>query len=303
MTTMTPKRWVQLFEPKLRKVFFEEYTEKEEQFPRVFTVESSEKRQETDFHAASLGMWDKHQDTVDYEDYEPGEEVVYKHETYSKGIKVPFEAAEDDLYDVIGPRGEGTNKTEALARGARARAEVAAADILNDGFTVDGYDDEPLFSDDHPLEKGGTCGNKIDDELSDTGLKEARTLMRRQVDGAGLKIQAVGKEVIVPDHLEYTALEVTESTHKHGTNYNDKNVIGPLINNVVVLDYLDHEEDYWFLRDPDFDNLLFFWRIRPEFFSDEDIDRFFMKFTGRMRFSCGHSDWRGLVGSDYTETE
>lgn len=120
--------------------------------------------------------------------------------------------------------------------------------------------------------------------------------MRGQENEVGLKINAVGKRLIVPPDLEYTALKLTESDHVPGTDHNDKNVIARMIDSVVVLDHLD-DEDAWFLQDPNLHQLLFLWRVKPEMFRDKDIDRFHFKFTGRMRFSYGYSDWRGMVGS------
>ena len=304
MATMTPEQWGILFEPKLRKVFFQTYKEIEEQFSKVFKTEKSEKREETDFHAAELGIWDKHGDSVDYEDFEPGDEVTYRHETFSKGVLIPFELAEDDQYNVIGPRGAGTKRTQNLARGARARVEQDSADVLNDGFTVNGYDGVPLFSDAHPTIKGADQSNLITTKFSEDALKEARLKMRKQLTEAELKMSAIGKKLVVPAAGEYDALVVTQTTAKTGSDHNDKNVVGSMIESVVVMDYLDEgsgTDDYkWFLMDPNLHEMTFFWRVKPEFFNDQSIDRFILKYTGRMRFSVGYSNWRGIVGSNAT---
>ena len=294
---MTPEEFGDLLEPILRKTFFETYDSLPEQYNKFLRVENSKKRTETDWRGAGLGMWDEHDATVEYEDYAAGDTIEYTHTTFSKGIIIPFELAEDDQYNVIGPRGQGTRATQELSKGAKYRVEVDAASILNDGFTVDGYDGEPLFDDEHPnIKGGGTQSNLLTRELSEQGLREARLLMRGQENEVGLKINAVGKRLIVPPDLEYTALKLTESDHVPGTDHNDKNVIARMIDSVVVLDHLD-DEDAWFLQDPNLHQLLFLWRVKPEMFRDKDIDRFHFKFTGRMRFSYGYSDWRGMVGS------
>ena len=43
--------------------------------------------------------------------------------------------------------------------------------------------------------------------------------------------------------------------------------------------------------------LNFFWRVKPEFKNEEDFDTFVSKYRGYMRYSLGFSDWRGMVGS------
>ena len=299
---MTAEQFSILMEPKLRQIFFDTYTEKEEQFTKVFNTNKSEKRQETDWHGAGLGMWPEHDGSVKYQDFESGDEVTYTHSTFSHGVQVPFEVAEDDLYDVIGPRGTGTQQTEQLAKGARARVEVDSADILNNAFTNTGYNGKSLIDDDHPLVGDAeTMSNRIGDNetLDEAAVKTARLQLRKQVNERNLKIQAIGKQLVVPADKEYDALEITQSTLKTGTDHNDKNVIGPMINEVTVLDYLT-DDDAWFMLDPDLHELNFFWRVRPEFMREENIDQFVIKFVGRMRFSVGYSNWRGIVGSDGT---
>lgn len=293
---MTPEQFANLMEPKLRKVFFEAYKEIPEQFSTVFNVNKSNKRKETDAHFASLGMWDEFTGAVDYEDYEVGKEVEYTHVTYAKGTQVPLELVEDDLYGVIGENGMGTKRSKALARGIRARAETKSAEVFENSFSVNGYDGVPLFSDAHPLIGGGTQGNKITRVLSELGLKEARLLLRSQVDDKGIKIQSMGDTLIVPADLEYTALEVTETDRTPYSDENTKNIVGPRIRKVIVLDYLE-DKDAWFLSDSTMNELNFFWRVKPEFKRDEDIDHFTIKFVGRARFSVGYSNYRGIVGS------
>ena len=43
--------------------------------------------------------------------------------------------------------------------------------------------------------------------------------------------------------------------------------------------------------------LNFFCRVKPEFEKSKDTDNFVAKYNGRMRYSYGVSDWRGIVGS------
>lgn len=295
---ITREQMKKLMEPGLRKIFFEGYDELPEQYTQVFRVNRSEKAAEHDYHVIGLGPWNKFTGTVEYEDIEPGLEVNYVHEQYAKGMQIPIDVAEDDLYGVISENGRGGRQARALGRGARVTVEMTAASVLNDAFTKTGYDGVPLVSDAHPLlgTNGETASNKLTEALSEASLKQARLLMRRQVNDKGIKIQANGDTLVVPADLEYTALEITQSDQKPGTDLNDVNVVGKRIRRVIVLDYLE-DPNNWFLLDSSLHQLNFFWRVRPEFRSDEDIDHLRLRFVGRCRFSVGYSDWRGVVGS------
>jgi len=59
-------------------------------------------------------------------------------------------------------------------------------------------------------------------------------------------------------------------------------------------------ETAWYLIDPAVARLNFFWRVKPDFRQAEILSTDAVMFRGRMRFSCGFSDWRGIWGSDGT---
>src|SRR5690606_34929366 len=124
-----------LLEPRLRKVFFETYDEKPEEYSGVFHVSDSKKAKETDQHVTGLGMWEKKSESgpISYAEIGMGDEVTYVHEEYAKGIQVPRKLADDEMYDVI------DKLPKELGRGGRALVETTAADVLNNGFTKSGY--------------------------------------------------------------------------------------------------------------------------------------------------------------------
>lgn len=281
-----------LLEPGLRKIFFETYDEVPEQYPQVYKVHTSKKAKEEDFHIAGVGLWPEKEPmgSISYETIDPSYSVTYEHVEYAKGIQVERKLVDDEQYDVI-------NKLpKDLARKGRATVETKAANVLNNGFDNDGYDGVPLFSDAHPIERGGTCSNKLTAPLTDAGLKEGILLMRKQVDTAGIFIQANPKKLIVPADLEFTALTILNSAQVAGTDLNDINVIKGRLT-PVVLDYLT-DPNNWFLQDPELHELNFFWRVKPEFKGEDNFDTMVAKYRGYFRFSVGYSDWRGMVGSE-----
>lgn len=281
-----------LLEPKLRKIFFDTYDELPEQFSEVFKVNTSKKAVETDYHVSGTGKWDEKMPgaAIQEEDVDAGYPVTYTHKSYAKMISVERELIDDEQYGVI-------DKMPAkLARGGRATVEETAASILNNAFTVAGYDGQNLCADAHPLLKGGTCDNLHSGALADATLKTGLLLLRRQVTEEGLKMQLGGdKKLIIPSDLEFTALTLLQSAGQAGTPNNDKNVMQGRLT-PVVLDYLT-SATAWFIQDPTVSDLNFFWRVKPEFKSTDVFDNLVAKYRGYLRFSCGYSDWRGIVGS------
>lgn len=289
----TSANFQELLEPKFRKIFFDAYDELPEQYSDVFQVKTSKKAREYDFHMAGTGLWDIKNpgQNINEEDMAKGEEVSYVHQAYAKMIQVEREFADDDLYGVV------EKLPRQLGIGGRATVEITAAAILNNAFTVNGYDGVPLFSDSHPVIKGGVADNLMTPgALNDTNLKTGITMMRtNMVTEEGLKMQARAKKLIVPPELEFTALTLLQSTGVVGSANNDTNVIRGRLT-PVVLDYLT-DPDAWFLMDPNIAQLIFFWRVKPEFKQSENFDGMVAKYRGYLRFSVGYSDWRGIIGN------
>ena len=283
-----------LLEPGLRKIFFETYKEKPEQYSQVLNVLSSKKAIETDLRMGGFHMWNEKGslDATEYEDPTDTQTILYKHTVFSKGFQVEKELVDDEQYTQI------NKMPKALARAARATIETKAAAVFNNAFTVNGYDGVPLISAAHkPLDGGANQTNLLDGNpaLSESAIELAFKLAREQADETGLKIQMVPKTLIVGPKNEFLAQKIAQTERKLGTDYNDINAMKGRFN-VIVLDYLT-EADAWFLLDSDLHQLNFFWREKLNFKNTTDFDTDVAKYKGRMRFSTGYSDFRGVIGS------
>ena len=295
--------WNKLLEPGLRKIFFETWKELPAQFSQVFHVETSKKHTEHDISLTGFGPWEmrtSERSSVPYDDPMEGFEINYTHNEFLKGFKVTRAMVDDEQYNQINklPRN--------LARAGRARVETDAADILNNGFTKAGYDGEPLFSAEHPLIRVKTKGSNLieinsqdvqsdEDVLNEDLINEAILMARKTTDDAGLKIVIRPKVLVIPPNLEPQANRIVNSSQRPGTDLNDINTIKNQLR-IVVMDYLTNDR-CWFLLDSDVHELNFFWRKRPEFKSENDFDTLEAKYRGYMRYSCGYSNWRGIVGA------
>lgn len=293
-----------LLEPGLRKIFMETYKEKPEQYSKIFNVQTSKKAIETDLRMGGFGLWEKKDSmgAVQFQDPTETQALQYIHEEFASGFQIERKLVDDENYNQMG------KYSKSLARAARATIETKAFKVLNDAFTVNGFDGVPLFATNHKRLDGGTMSNRLqaqdgassaDGKLTDANLKAALIQMTRQVDERGLKIQVHPTKLVVPRTLEFTARTILGSANISATGNgtgitNDKNTLPHL--EVVPVDYLD-SATAWFLIDPTVAELNFFWRKRLEFKHEDDFSTMAAKYRGYMRFSVGYSDYRGVFGS------
>lgn len=306
-----------LLEPGLRKIFFETYQEKPEQFSQVFKVQTSDKAIETDFRIGGFGLFDQKDSmgAVNYQDPTNTKALQYIHQEFASGYIVERKLIDDEQYNTI------NKMSSALARAARATVETQAASVLNNAFSASytGFDGKALIATDHVRLDGGTLSNRLattygaggnDGALSDRNLKAALVQARAQVDDRGILIQCQPSVLIVPPALEYTArtliggtnLSVLGTGQLSGGTTDATTATNTLPGlKIVVMDYLT-SATAWFIIDPKIDNLNFFWRKKLEFKNMEDFDTMQAKYRAYMRFSAGWSDYRGIVGSLGTGT-
>jgi phage major head subunit gpT-like protein len=238
---------------------------------------------------------------------------MYKHVTYAKGFQLEKEMVDDEQYAII-------NKLpKALARAARATLEELGAGVMNGAFSNDAtafqkpYNNEALVGT-HTRLDGGTTTNYIGKiALTEDNLEIALKLAHEQVDERGLKIQMNPDTLVIPRSLEYVAARIngsTLSTVAGGTGdgfaKNDINVLKGRFK-IIVLDYLEPFTETvegtttttkpWFLMDSQIHQLNWFWREKLSFKNETDFDTDVAKYKGRMRFSYGWSDHRGILGS------
>lgn len=299
-----------LLEPGLRKIFFETYQEKPEQFSQVFKVQTSDKAIETDFRMGGFGLFEQKDSmgSVNYQDPTGTKALQYIHQEFASGYIVERKLIDDEQYNTV------NKMSAALARAARATVETQAATVLNNAFSTNGFDGVPLISTSHVRLDGGSLSNRLataygagaaDGALSDRNLKAALIQARAQVDDRGILIQCQPTVLVVPPALEYTARTLVGGTNLSvlGTGLlsgggsdasTAKNTLPGL--KIVVMDYLT-SSTAWFLLDPTVTQLNFFWRKKLEFKNMEDFDTMQAKYRAYMRFSVGYSDYRGIVGS------
>ncbi|MDD6308216.1 MAG: Mu-like prophage major head subunit gpT family protein [Clostridia bacterium] len=305
VSKLTRTNFAELLTPVHRKVFFDTYNKKDKQYTSIFKVDDMHAKQETFPHLGAFGKWEENTEGSDFRqaDITMGDIATFTAKRYDKAYEVTWELVQDDLYNTLKGNGRGGSASK-LGSGLQATEESQAAGVINGGFTTNGYDGVPLFSDSHPLaSSSNTVSNLIVGGLTDETLKAALTKMRLQTDEAGVLVAAHADRLVVHPDWEFTARALIDSTLRAGTNNNDKNTLPGL--DVIVWDYLYDAAGNikpWFVQDSSMDNLMFLWREKPIFDSEKIENKMDYRFYGYCRFDTGYVDWRGLCGSNGVTT-
>jgi len=195
-----------MLEAGLKAVFFEAYDAVATDSERIITVVPSEQDTET---YSWLGSVPKMREFND-ERLPAGlleHEYKIKNKTWEASIAVDRAAIEDDLYGQIKLRVQG------LAREAKRHIDEVVFTLLSSGFTSTCHDGKYFFDTDHSEGESGTQSNKGTDELSSTSLQAAITAMAKFKDDRGKPLGIVPDVLVVPPDLQWTAMELLNSTY------------------------------------------------------------------------------------------
>ena len=300
MATMTRDNFGELMTPIHKRIFFDSYNEVPMKYKQIFKTEKMTAKQQSYPHLGAFGLWQQNTEGNNFNEsnFGEGEVASFEAKRYDNSYVLTWELMQDDLYNVMKGIGKG-GSAKGLGRSLRATEETDTAKVILNGFTNTGYDGKALFATDHPLaSSSGTCSNLIEGALTDENLKAAMTLMRKQVDEAGIVISASAKQLVVCPELEFTAKAIVNSILQAGTSNNDVNTVPNL--QIIVWDYLSDSTGAtkpWFIQDTSIDNLLFLRREEPFFDSERIQAKMDYRMFGYTRYDCGYCDWRGLVGS------
>ncbi len=145
----------------------------------------------------------------------PGQLPAYKfsivNKTWENSISVLRSALEDDKLGMVRVRVQGLG-----SEAARFRRELVHS-IIVWGLGTDtralGFDSKQLFATDHPIgDTGVTQSNKVDVALSATAIQAGITAMMKFQDDRGRPLGIIPDTLMVPPDLQWTAMELLEST-------------------------------------------------------------------------------------------
>jgi hypothetical protein len=234
-------------------------------------------------------------------DNNAGERFVYnqEHTEIGLGYAITRKSIDDNLYkSQFQPSNLGLMESFAQTK------EIYAANLLNTATVYDaniGGDGVALCSTVHPID-GGVVANRpnTDVQLNEATLLNAMIGIRTNFrDQAGLKVFARGRRLVIPPHLEPTAIRLLKTELRPGTADNDTNAIlstsGGLKEDYQVMDFLT-SQSAWFLL-TNIDGLSYMERIKFETDMSVDFVTDNLLVKGYERYSFGYYNWRSIWGS------
>jgi hypothetical protein len=297
---------VKELEPGLNALFGLEYNRYDNEHAEIFMTESSDRAFEeevmlTGFGAAAVKSEGA---MVNFDQASEAYTSRYTHNTVALAFAITEEAIEDNLYDRLASR-----YTRALARSMSQTKQITAANVLNNGFSSSfpGGDGKALLANDHPLSNGGTFKNILSTaaDLSETSLEQSLIDIAAFVDERGLKIATMGRKLVIPKELQFTAERILKSplsTTPGGSNAFAKNDINAMMNMGMVPEgyrvnhFLTDTDAFFILTDAP-NGMKHFVRSAIKTAIEGDFDTGNVRFKARERYSFGWSDPRGIFGS------
>jgi hypothetical protein len=292
---------VKELEPGLNALFGLEYNRYENQHAEIFPSETSDRAFEEEVMLSGFASAPVKQEGagVVFDQATETFTARYSHETIALAFSITEEAIEDNLYDRLAAR-----YTRALARSMSNTKQVKAASVLNNAQKATGYnggDGVPLISASHPLATGGTFSNRLATaaDLNETSLEQSLIDIAGFVDERGLKIALMGRKMIIPKELQFTAERLMKSPQRVGTADNDINAIanmGMVPEGYRVNNFLTDTDSYFIMTDVP-NGFKHFIRSPIKTAMEGDFDTGNVRFKARERYSFGWSDPRCVFGN------
>jgi len=296
----------ELFDYNFKQIQDELYQNYPTEHTEYMRVESSDRPFERRNYLSGLGIPVQNRDSQAIPWSEPviGYTSTWIPVTYRLGYQIERQAVEDCLWPMLADR------PRTMVYGSIVIKDMVAADILNNGFTLQVYDlgGTPLFSEDQVREDGGgTWSNLIAEDQPitvETLFNAIASLFSLLQNSIGLNIAYTGTIKVYVPMINPTkwqqAVEAVNSIMNPNTTDNRINAaIKQFSIRVVPLRYLTNE-DAWFLgwetSAPNY-GLTLINRVEPDisslkpFAGNEDV--WYSRL--RMRFDAKYSNKRGIA--------
>jgi hypothetical protein len=286
--------------PGIRAFWGRTYDEHEEEYSKIFDMESSDKNYEEDVLVTGFGLAPAKSEgtSTSYDSETQGFTKRYTHVAYSLGYIVTREELDDNLYETVSKR-----RAQALAYSMRQTKENVAANVINRGFTSTyaGGDGKELFATDHPTKSGNQSNElTVAADISAAAIEDLLIQIAGSTNYRGLKISQNAKCLVVPRQLWFDANRIITSTLQSGTANNDSNILNATsaFPDGIVMNHYLTDSDAWFIKASiPGAGMTGFDRVAVDFTQDSDFDTDNAKAKCYERYSFGWTDWRAMYGS------
>ncbi len=288
-----------LLEDGLKTVFFEALDATSGDYERIATIVPSESDQET---YAWLGAVPAMREFAD-ERMPLGlleHDYTIRNKTWESSIAIERAAIEDDKLGQIKLR------VMSLARETKRHMDELSFGLLRNGFATTCYDGQYFFDTDHSEGESGTQSNKATDALSAESLQAAITAMMKFKDDRGKLLGVSPDLLVVPPDLQWTAMELLESTYWPGEGTATANTASNVLKgklDLLVSPYLTDTSDWFVLSTKGILKPIILQSRTPIEFAalEADSESGFMRdeyvYGVRARYNAGYGLWQMAYGS------
>src|SRR3990167_42560 len=296
---MVSGSFADLIDPRVRKLFYDEYKQLPSRKGDLYSVEKSNDSFERWSEVGQIGNFTAFTGTVGYQSQSQGYDTTATHLEWANGIQIERKLYDDDRH------GMWERKPTSLANSANRSIETHAATLLNNAFSVDttfynNTENVALCSNSHTTTSGASTSSGFDNlttaALSATALAAARIQMVGYRGDQAERISVMPDSLWIPPDLYDIAYEITESMGKPDVATNDKNVhYGKY--KVYEWNYLT-DTNNWFMCDSRQQKQWVVWfdRVPLEFAFAEELDTLVAKWRADMRDSMAGVNWRWEIG-------
>lgn len=305
------EKYVDMFDRNFDEIKDDQFQQVEKDYPKFMRIENTQRAFVKKGSVTGLGLPVQSRDLsrLSYDEPIPGPIAYYSPVTYRLGYQIERQAVEDELWGLL------ANRPMNMLRGSQLIMDMAGANILNNGTSVQSYDmtegdgvKRALFSAVHVREDGATTWtNRITTDTPitvETVFQAIVDLLYNLKDSRGFPIQYGGMiNLYIPSvssTLWRQAVEVQNSVMNPNTTNNRINALLKVFSiNVVPLRFLTSPTAWFIGWQPGSDNygLTMIIRTNPDItplkpFNDNP-DAWFSRL--RQRFVPGYEHKRGIA--------
>jgi hypothetical protein len=298
-TPMARTHMTDLLEYGIRDVFFNEYENRNKEWQQIYTIKSSKKQKENDVVFAGLGQFFQKQEG-DAPQFDSGQEAwkkVYTHNTWALGVEFTEEAAEDDLYDVMGRWGKELGASAAYTQSVQAMSPFN--DLTATIYTAAGSN-FTLLSTSQFLVTGATWSNRPTTAV-DLSIESLEALLTQwstgMVDQRNRKLATSPKYLMVGPSDQHIARRIVNSTSRPFTADNDVNTIRDWNLEVIVMHHMTDDGRWFLLGEKSETGLRYNERVPLQMRKRDDPQSGNMLYVARYRESHGLTFVSNLAGS------
>ena len=287
--------------PLVKRWFGDAYKNYDPQWAKIFAVEESSDNSEefATYAGMNLAQIKAEGASISYDSMEQFYVVRAQHVVYATGFSITREMIEDGKSLNIAKR-----RAVEIKKAMLDAKEYVHANILNRAFNSSYVwgDGKELCATDHPT-FGADLSNEMTTplDLSEAALEQSMIDIQSFINNRGLKIQTMGKQLVVPKELQFEAARYLKTELRPGTTDNDinaMNYLGMLQTTPIVHQYLTDTDAYFILTDinDSVNGLKCLQRRAMEMGEDNDFDTENAKFKATERYSPVVIDCRAIYG-------